>query len=232
MKHMAVFLIIPCVAFLAGCATTEYYTNPQSAGYSDQVWGGLCENCNRMFTYSSAQFYGTERNNMRGVDPAEWGLKKDMTQQDVINILGKPIRVENDNPISASYLGEIWYWPGRKVIFTKHTNNADNFKLYCCISLEQTGIRAIDNITCPYCGRVQDIKMAANRWTYAVQQQQVYNNQQAMGQALQGMSNVMQAQREGAHRRTQIILDHMNQNKRQPGDSPLNPIYTKKADSY
>lgn len=107
-KYVLLFLLI---IFLSGCATTEYYTNPQSAGYTQQGLGGLCEACNREFLFSGYQL---------------------------------------NNQV---------------------------------------------NITCPYCGRTQNLQMAANRWTYAVQQQ----NNAAWGQAVLGMaSGVQQAQQQQA----------------------------------
>ena len=139
--------------FLAGCATTEYYTNPSSEGYYQQGLGGLCQSCNRQFAMSGYQL-----------------------------------------------------------------NN-------------------IESITCPYCGMAQNTRMAANRWNYAIQQQQAYNNQQALANFA---SNMQQIQQQHAEKRQQIILDHMSKTSNQPtttlqptiqpGDSPLNPIYIKKVD--
>jgi len=52
---MKIILILFCLVFLfSGCVTSEYYTNPQSAGYNEKVFGCLCENCNRVFHVSYA----------------------------------------------------------------------------------------------------------------------------------------------------------------------------------
>lgn len=150
MKSTILFITLGLI--LAGCATTDYYTN----GYSQTVYGGLCENCNRAFGLTS----------------------------EIVNTCSTAI--------------------------------------------------------CPFCGREQDLKMSMNRYNYAVQQQQAYNNQQAMGQLMQGMGNIMQIQRDSAQRKQQIILDHISrtssqptttiQPTMQPGDSRFNPIYIKKVD--
>jgi len=44
--------------FLSGCATFDstYYTNPNSQGYTQQVLGGICEQCGRQFTFSAQQY--------------------------------------------------------------------------------------------------------------------------------------------------------------------------------
>lgn len=43
---------------LVGCATLDptYYTNPNSHGYAEQVMGGICEKCNRVFNFSMQQY--------------------------------------------------------------------------------------------------------------------------------------------------------------------------------
>jgi hypothetical protein len=53
MKWIIVFTII--IFLLTGCATTAYYTNPNSAGYYEQGLGGLCEKCGRQFVFSGYQ---------------------------------------------------------------------------------------------------------------------------------------------------------------------------------
>lgn len=54
---MKKIIAIACISMLiSGCATTEYYTSPQNAGYSQQVWNCVCEKCNRVFTISCAQY--------------------------------------------------------------------------------------------------------------------------------------------------------------------------------
>ncbi len=53
-----IFLLV-CL-MLAGCATTEYYTNPNSQDYYQQRLGGLCEKCNRVFTFSGYQLNNQE----------------------------------------------------------------------------------------------------------------------------------------------------------------------------
>ena len=55
------FLPFICLAvLLSGCATTDYYTNPNSAGYYQQGLGGLCQNCNRQFAISAHQLNNVE----------------------------------------------------------------------------------------------------------------------------------------------------------------------------
>lgn len=128
---------------LAGCATDySYYTNPSGAGYNQSVFGLLCENCNREFCMSAAQW------------------------------------------------------------------NSDN-----------------QYMVCPYCGRTQDKTMARNRWVYAANQQQAYNNQ-ATGQALLGMAaGMQQAQQQAAANQQQIIQNYQNNVNKQ--GTIFNPIYIK-----
>lgn len=135
------------------------------------------------------------------------------------------------NPNSAGYhkpgLGGLCESCGRQFIFSGYQLN--NF----------------ENITCPYCGYEQNIQMAANRWTYEAQRQQTYANQQTMQTLMQGVGAAMEANREGARRKSQIIRDHMNRQQQtprrsmlpswesfqpKPGDSRYNPLYIKDAD--
>lgn len=55
-----ILFIVGIAIILSGCATTDYYTNPNSAGYSQQNFGGLCQNCNRQFTISAQQLNTVE----------------------------------------------------------------------------------------------------------------------------------------------------------------------------
>lgn len=54
MKKLICLLI--AVMFLSGCALTGYYTDPQKAGYNQQIWNCLCEKCNRVFVISTSQY--------------------------------------------------------------------------------------------------------------------------------------------------------------------------------
>lgn len=62
MKNASLLLIISLL--LSGCTNLNtvlfgrpqsYYTDPNSPGYTEQVFHGLCEVCGRDFTYSKAQ---------------------------------------------------------------------------------------------------------------------------------------------------------------------------------
>ncbi|MBU2103299.1 MAG: hypothetical protein ABH865_06995 [Candidatus Omnitrophota bacterium] len=58
-----IFPLLLLVILLNGYATSTaaetadstFYTDPSSPGYTQQVWGGLCEKCNRDFKFSSQQ---------------------------------------------------------------------------------------------------------------------------------------------------------------------------------
>lgn len=54
MKTSVVLFCI--IILLSGCATEQYYLDPQSDGYNQQVWNCVCESCNRIFTISSQQY--------------------------------------------------------------------------------------------------------------------------------------------------------------------------------
>ena len=51
-------LLLILVLALCGCATLDpaYYTDPNSQGYAEQVFGGLCDKCGREFSFSSHQW--------------------------------------------------------------------------------------------------------------------------------------------------------------------------------
>ena len=55
-----ILVIICLMMLLSGCATTEYFTNPNSAGYNEAAFGGLCQNCNRVFYFSRNQYDNCE----------------------------------------------------------------------------------------------------------------------------------------------------------------------------
>lgn len=97
---MRIGVVVVALSILPGCATLDpaYYTRPDSPGYQEQVFWGLCEVCGREFTFSGHQW--------------------------------------------------------------------DNFS----------------TITCPYDGHEQDLRMAHNRYNYAVQQLQA--QRQAQTQAM------------------------------------------------
>ncbi len=46
------------VMLVSGCAAfnSNYYTNPNSPGYTQSAFSGLCENCNRIFSFSKQQY--------------------------------------------------------------------------------------------------------------------------------------------------------------------------------
>lgn len=52
MKKISLIIML---IFLAGCLADDYYTRPDSKGYYEQVFGALCENCNRVFKVSKHQ---------------------------------------------------------------------------------------------------------------------------------------------------------------------------------
>lgn len=41
-------------ALVTGCATTEYYTRPDSPGYQENHFSAICELCGRQFLFSKA----------------------------------------------------------------------------------------------------------------------------------------------------------------------------------
>lgn len=49
-------MLLSLIVLLTGCVTTDYYKRSDSPGYNETHWGGLCEKCNRMFTFSTAQY--------------------------------------------------------------------------------------------------------------------------------------------------------------------------------
>ncbi len=136
-----IILSILLVVSLSGCATTEYFTNPNSAGYNEAGLGGLCQNCNRQFNFSGYQL---------------------------------------DNQ---------------------------------------------ENVSCCYCGYVQNLRMAANRYTYEVQQQQAINTQQAIANFNQSMKEINEKRAADEQRR----IENFQKNINQPG-SWSNPIRVKVAE--
>lgn len=133
-----IFILICLMVLLSGCATTEYFTNPNSAGYNEAGLGGLCQNCNRQFNFSG--------------------------------------------------------------------NQLDN----------------CENITCCYCGFVQNTRMAANRYSYEAQQQQARNTQQAVANFNQSMKEINEKRAADEQRRIENFQRSINQ----PG-SWSNPIRVK-----
>ena len=80
-------------------------------------------------------------------------------------------------------------------------------------------------ITCPYCGRIQDAKMASNRYTYLKQQQEAQANQQMWTNIAQSFQK---AQQESAERRIESAKQLQEQMKEfnKPGTA-WNPIHVK-----
>ena len=56
--NMRAIFYVCLILFISGCATlpSDYYTNPNSAGYNESVFGAICEHCNRLLSFSAAQF--------------------------------------------------------------------------------------------------------------------------------------------------------------------------------
>ncbi len=51
-----IILLIGLAAMLSGCVMADYYTRPDSPGYTEQALLGQCENCNRIFNFSAYQY--------------------------------------------------------------------------------------------------------------------------------------------------------------------------------
>jgi len=222
-----ILILFGIAILLSGCATVpvDYYTNPNSAGYTQQSLGGLCENCGRMFTVSSAQLYGTTVT--PNIGPEGYGLKKGMTSGEVSKILG----ISDWGTDFLDYNG-VWYKRcidhyKDKGIAVQYINNRNGWFSFDKWAVEtwtgpakvEQDPNAIGNITCPYCGRTQDIRMAANRWTYAVQQQQAQSNIQGgsniAGQVISGM--VLQN-----YANSQQQINNLNPNRQGSYFNPIN----------
>jgi len=50
-----VLVVLLCLG-LVGCVGAGYYTRPDSEGYYKQVFNASCQNCSRIFTYSTYQY--------------------------------------------------------------------------------------------------------------------------------------------------------------------------------
>lgn len=145
MKKLIILLILSL--FLSGCATVDstYYTNPNNSGYTQNVFSGLCENCNRIFLFSKQLYDSTE------------------------------------------------------------------------------------NVQCCYCGHIQNLKMAYNRYTYLQQQQQEQKAELTVQQLFCGFNQSLQKAREESTARRQKAYEEYQQNLRElnrPGTA-WNPIYVK-----
>lgn len=120
--------------------SSDYYTNPNSEGYSQAVFGALCEKCERQFNFSM----------------------------------------------------EMW------------DNN--------------------QQIICPFCGHIQDLRMAYNRYEYLQQQQQEQNERAAYQNFIQSYQQHLQ---ESFQKRQQIddqmtskILDYYGQKRTSTNYTP------------
>lgn len=132
-----VLVLLLCLG-LVGCVTTDYYTNPNSPGYYQQTFGGLCESCGRVFAMSGAQ------------------------------------------------------------------------------------LQSLENIQCPYCGAIQNARMASNRYTYAKQQQDAQN--------LMGFANTMhksiQENIERDRQFNQMMTQEILRGLRPQPSQPSQPYYS------
>jgi len=69
MRKVATATLAICL--LSGCATLDpaYYTRPDSPGYTQQVFHGLCDSCGREFTFSASQFDAQQRGELPATCP-------------------------------------------------------------------------------------------------------------------------------------------------------------------
>ncbi len=84
-------------------------------------------------------------------------------------------------------------------------------------------------ITCPYCGRTQDIKMAANRYTYLRQQQEQQSNQETATIIGRAYQNYLQRSSETRQQNVQSLQKSFSDINK-PG-SAWNPIHIKVEDN-
>lgn len=136
-------LIYPFVLamLVSGCTTLDfnYYTDPNSPGYTESAIGGLCEECNRVFNVSKQQY------------------------------------------------------------------------------------DTIENVQCLYDGHIQNLKMAVNRYTYLIQQQEAQADQRALSNFAQQMQDIQRRRDEAQQKNIQAFQQSI-QNWQRPGSS-WNPLH-------
>lgn len=153
-KIISLFCI---VVLISGCATTGYNTYTDGSNNNS----GICEQCGKVFTINPDDCSNTtSQDSAVTFYPGAHKLHKGMTKDEVRAIL--------DHPESANIDERriIWYYPNKqKAEFWKSSKNAD-YELTSWVFFDKpaTPVKPPNSTTCPYCGRVQDINEASNRY--------------------------------------------------------------------
>lgn len=172
MRTIALLVTLLCIATACYAESEDYYANPNSPGYTQPYWGCLCENCNKMFKVSSVQLYGAKVT--PNIEPANLGLKKGMSEDQVRSVLGFTWNGEYTDYKGLYYQKYEWRYPNGIIVYlTRKKGFWNDYELETWtgpVKVEQDP-NAPQDTSCPYCGRLQNMRIAANRWSYAAQQQ-------------------------------------------------------------
>lgn len=108
---------------------------------------GVCEKCNKEIGIKLSRY---ETKDGR-IDPVKYGLSAGMTYEDVVKVLGKPVREEIQD-----YYRYAYYSDGLMIYFINDAPT-DKYRLKYCDNAQPM-------IICPYCGRVQDWRKSSREY--------------------------------------------------------------------
>ena len=111
----------------------------------DRKIDGVCEKCDRNIVIKLSPYETKDGQ----TDPAKYGLRKGMSYEQVIKTLGKP-KTED----IQDFFRHAYYPDGLMIYFARDPAKKEYTVSYC----ENTD----RTIICPYCGRAQDWRKAAN----------------------------------------------------------------------